>query len=151
MKKVILISIVAIICLLFAGISVYSAENKNGVFIFEYKQELALTDKQEQNLRDILAKFQSYAVDKQKELNGRQAELNKMIAESEDLNKIKAKINDIAKIQAEVTYEGVVSNRAIETELTGTQLTKWRGIQAEFARNLQQAQDAASKTQEIKK
>jgi len=151
MKKLILISIAAIICLSFAGISVYSAENKNAVFIFEYKKELALTDKQEQNLRDILAKFQSYVADKQKELNGLQAELSKMIAESADLDKIKAKINDIAKIQAGVTYEGIASNRAIETELTGTQLTKWRGIQAEFVKNLQQAQAAASETKEIKK
>jgi Spy/CpxP family protein refolding chaperone len=116
-----------------------------------HKKELALTDKQEQNLRDILAKFQSYVADKQKEVNGLQAELNKMITEGADLDKIKAQINDISKIQAEVTYEGVVSTRAIGTELTGTQLTKWRGIQAEFARKLQQAQEAASKTQEIKK
>ena len=151
MKKIILISIVAIIGLSFAGISVYSAENKNSGFIFEYKKELALTDKQEQNLRDILAKFQSYLADKQKELNGLQAELSKMIAESADLDKIKAKINDIAKIQAEVTYEGIASNREIETELTGTQLTKWRSIQTEFAREFQQAQAAASKTKEIKK
>ncbi|MFA5362708.1 MAG: hypothetical protein WC335_05615 [Candidatus Omnitrophota bacterium] len=151
MKKIILISITAIICFSFSCISVYSAENKNGVFIFEYKKELALTDKQEQNLKDILAKFQSYVADKQKELNGLQAELSKMAAASADLDKIKAKINDIAEIQAEVTYEGIVSNRAIETELTGTQLTKWRSIQAEFVRNLQQAQGAASKTKEIKK
>jgi hypothetical protein len=151
MKKLILISIAAIICLSFAGISVYSAENKSGVFIFEYKKELALTDKQEQNLKDILAKFQSYIADKQKQVNGLQAELSKMIAESADLDKIKAKINDIVKIQAEVSYEGIVSTRAIETELTGTQLTKWRGIQAEFARNLQQAQAAASQAKEVKK
>ena len=53
---------------------------------------------------------------------------------------IKGKINDIVKIQAEVIYEGIVCNRGIETELTGTQLTKWRSIQAEFVKNLQQAQ-----------
>jgi len=151
MKKVILISMVATICLSFAGISVYSAENTNSGFIYEYKKELNLTDKQEQNLKDILVKFQSYVADKQKEIGGLQAELSKMIAESVDLNKIKAKINDITNIQAEVNYEGVVSSRAIETELTGTQLSKWRSIQAEFAKNLQQAQKAASETKDIKK
>jgi hypothetical protein len=74
-----------------------------------------------------------------------------MITESADLDKIKTKITSITKIQADATYEDVASNRAIETELTGTQLTKWRGIQAEFARNAQQAQAAVAKPKEIKK
>jgi len=151
MKKPILISIAVIISLLFAGISVYSAENKNTGFIFEYKKELALTDKQEQNLKDILSKFQNYVSDKQKQLNSLQTELSKMIAERAALAKIKAKINDIFNIQAEVNYEGVVSTRAIENELTAAQLDKWRVIQEEFAKNYQQARDAASKAQEIKK
>ncbi|MFA5275885.1 MAG: hypothetical protein WC417_03225 [Candidatus Omnitrophota bacterium] len=150
MKKLILISVAVIICLSFAGISVYSAENKNTGFIFEYKKELVLTDKQEQNLKDILSKFQNYVSDKQKQLNRLQTELSKMIAERAALAKIKAKINDIFKIQAEVNYEGVVSTRAIENELTAAQLDKWRVIQEEFAKNYQQAQNV-SKTQEIKK
>ena len=151
MKKLISISIVAIICLSFAGINVYSAETKTGGPIFDYKKELSLTDKQEKDLKDIIAKFQSYLTDKQKELKGAQAELGKMVSESVDLDKIKAKINDIAKIQAEATYEDIATSRAIETELTGTQLSKWRSIQAEFARNAQQVQDVASKAKEIKK
>ncbi len=139
MKKLAFVSIAIIMGLTFAAISVYSAENKNGGSIFEYKKELSLTDKQEKNLRDILAKLQNYLTDKQKELNGLRAELNKMIAERADLDKIKVKLNNIAKIQADASYEDIASTRAIETELTGTQLSKWRSIQAEFARNLQQA------------
>lgn len=150
MKKLAFISIAIIMGLMFAGISVSFAEKKGGSSIFDYKKELSLTDKQEKNLKDIIAKLQSYLADKQKELNGAQAELNKMISESADLDKIKAKINDVAKIQADATYENIASNRAVETELTGTQLTKWRSIQAEFARNLQQAQAAASKVKEVK-
>ena len=74
-----------------------------------------------------------------------------MIIENVALSKIKAKINDIAKSQSEITYESIASNRAIETELAGTQLSKWRGIQAEFAKNYQQAIDTASQTKEVKK
>ena len=151
MKKLILLLIAVMVCFSFAGINVYPEENKSGVFIFEYKKELALTDKQEQDLKDILAKFQSYVADKQKQLNWLQTELGKMIAATADLDKIKARIDGIAKIQAEVTYEGIAINRAIETELTGTQLTKWRSIQAEFVRKVQQAQNASSETKEIKK
>ena len=131
--------------LTFAGTSVYSAEKKVGGSMFDYKKELSLTDKQEKNLKDIIAKLQSYLTDKQKKLKGAQAELGKMVSESADLDNIKAKIHDIANIQADATYEDIASNRAIETELTGTQLSKWRSIQAEFARNAQQAQKAASK------
>ena len=151
MKKIAFISIAIIMGLMFIGISVSFAENKSGSSIFDYKKELALTDKQEKNLKNIVTKLQAYIADKQKELNAAQAELNKMISDSADLDKMKAKINDVAKIQADATYEDIASNRAVETELTGTQLTKWRSIQAEFTRNLQQAQAAASKAKEIKK
>jgi Skp family chaperone for outer membrane proteins len=151
MKKLVFVSIAIIMGFTFADISVSFAEEKAGKSIFEYKKELSITDKQEKNLRDILAKLQSYLTDKQKELNGLRAELSKMIAESADLDKIKDKLNNIAKIQADASYEDIASTRAIETELTGTQLTKWRNMQAEFARNLQQAQESASKTKEIKK
>lgn len=129
------------------GTGVSFAEMKAGESIFEYKKELSLTDAQEKNLRDIIAKLQSYLADKQKEINVVRDELNELIARSADLNLIKAKVNAMAKIQAEAIYEDIASNRAIETELTGTQLSKWRSMQAEFARNLQQSQDAASKTE----
>lgn len=151
MKKLISISIVAIICFSFAGINVYSAEKKVGGSIFDYKKELSLTDKQEKDLKDTIAKLQSYLTDKQKELKSAQAELGKMVSESADLDSIKAKIHDITNIQADATYEDIAANRAVETELTGTQLSKWHGIQAEFARNAQQAQQAVSKTKETQK
>ena len=145
MKKITFISVAIIIGLMFTGISVSFAENKAGSSIFDYKKDLSLTDKQEKNLKDILAKLQTLLMVKQKELDRLRSELSKMIAESADLNEIKLKINDIAKIQADATYEDIASNRAIETELTGTQLSKWRSIQAEFARNAQQAQAVTSK------
>lgn len=151
MKKIALISIAAMICFLFARVNAYSAEDKNGIFIFEYKKELGLSDKQEKNLRGIVREFQEYIADKQKKLGSLRAELSKMTAESAALDKIKTKINDIAKVQAQITYKGIASSRAIEAGLTGIQLTKWHSIQTEFARNLQQARDAASKDKEIKK
>jgi len=135
----------------FTGTVVFSAENKPSGSIFDYKKELSLTDKQEKNIKDIVAKFQAYLTDKQEELNGLRTELNKMITQSADLDKIKVKINNITKIQADATYEDIASNRAIETELTGTQLTKWHSIQAEYVKNYQQAQAAASKNKEIQK
>jgi len=151
MKKIAFISIAMIMGLTFACISISFAENKAGESIFEYKKELSLTDKQEKNLRDIVSKLQSYLSYKQGVLNGLSAELSKMIKESADLDKIREKLDNIAKVQADANYEGIASVRAIETELTGTQLTKWRSMQAEFARNSQQAQPVVPKQERITK
>ena len=121
------------------------AQQKAGQSIFEYKKELALTDDQEKNLHDIITKLQSYLADRTKEIDGLRAELNKMIVDKADLYKIKAKLRAIAQIQADASYEDISSSRAIETELTATQLSKWHNIQEEFRKNMQQAQEAAAK------
>jgi hypothetical protein len=151
MKKVIFVLIAIIMGFAFVNISVSFAEEKVvGKSIFEYKKELALTDKQEKNLHEILNKLQSNLGNKQKEFDNLKTELNKLIREGGDLDKIKAKLNSMAKIQAEASYEDIASTRAIETELTGVQLGRWQMIQAEYANNLKQAQESASKTKEIK-
>lgn len=149
MKKLVLVMIAIMISLSFAGSEISFAEEKADESIFKYKKELSITDAQEKNLRAILTKLQSYLTDRQTELNGLRSELSKMIVESADLDKIKAKLNDIAKIQSAATYEDIASTRAIETELTGTQLSKWRNMQAEFLRNLQRSQAAAAGAAEV--
>lgn len=123
------------------GIAVSFAQKKAGTSIFEYKKELSLTDDQEKNLRDIMAKLQGYLTDRSKEIDGLRAELNKMIADKADLYKIKVKLRAIAQIQADASCEDIASSRSIEKELTATQMSMWRGIQEDFRKNLQQAQD----------
>jgi len=108
-----------------------AAGAKTGKYIFDYKQELSLTDKQEKNMRDILAKLQSYLADKKKQLDGLKAELDMLVEKKGDLDTIKAKLQDIAKVQTDASYEDIVSARAIENELTAKQLSKWRSIQKE--------------------
>lgn len=135
---------VTMICFLYAGMSVYSEEKRNSIYIYEYKKELGLTDTQEKSLKNLISEFQTYAVNKQKTLSELRTALNRMIQERADLDKIRANINAISRIQAEIFYQEVVNNREIETELTGTQLGRWRSIQAEFARSLQQKKNAES-------
>ena len=127
--------------------SVSFAQKKAGESIFEYKKELSLTDDQEKNLHDIIAKLQGYLTDRTKELDGLRTEFNKMIADKADLYKIKAKLRVIAQIQADASYEDIASSRAIEKELTATQLSMWHNIQEDFRKNLQQAQDNAAAKQ----
>lgn len=143
MKRLSLTAIAIVMGLMFACSSVSSAEMKAGQSIFEYKKELGLTDKQEKNLRDILSKLQNYLAAKTKELNDLRAELNKMIADRADLTRIKVRLQTIARLQADATYEDIASIRAIEKELTPAQLAKWRGMQEEFKKSLQQKQAGA--------
>ena len=120
------------------------AQEKADESIFKYKKDLSITDTQEKNLRGILSKIQSYMTEKAKELDGLRAELNKMIADKADLAVIKIKLQTIARMQADATYEDIASVRAIEKELTATQMSMWRGIQEDFRKKMQQTQTVAS-------
>lgn len=151
MKKIVTILTLIIMGFMFACSSVSFAEMKAGESIFAYKKELALTDKQEKNLRDILSKLQDYLTKKTEELNTLRADLNKMITEKADLSRIKVKLQSIASIQAAATYEDIASIRAIEKELTAEQMAKWRGMQEEFRKEQQDAQAAAPVQQGVSK
>ena len=148
-KKLILV-LITIMGFLFLYIAVSFAQNKAGESIFEYKKELLLTDDQEKDLHEIITKLQSYLTDRTKELEGLRVELNKMITDKADLYRIKAKLRAMGQIQADSSYEDIASSRAIEKELTATQLSQWHNIQEEFRKNLQQAQEAASKAKQVK-
>ncbi len=146
-KKLIAISLVVVIFpFLCAAVSL--AEDKAEDSIFKYKKELSITDAQEENLRNILSRLQNYIAVKTKELDGLRAELNKMIADKADLDTIRAKLRTIANIQADATCEDIASVRAIEKELTVTQMSNWRSIQENFRKNLQDAQAVAAKAKE---
>ena len=135
--------IIAMVSVISCGASCL-AEERSVDTIFKYKKELAITDAQEKNLRNILSKLQNYLTAKTEELNRHRAELNKMITDRSKLNKIKAKLRTIARIQADATYKDIASVRAIEKELTPSQMSKWRGMQEEFKKKAQQAQALTS-------
>ena len=136
------IAIILIAALSLTG-ALSSAEEKGDESIFKYKRELAITDQQEANLRNIIAKIQDILKDKTEELNKHRAQLNKMLETKADLSKIKEKLRTIARIQADATYEDIASIRAIETELTAAQMTRWRGMQEKFRKKMQKTQTAA--------
>ena len=137
------IAIILITALLLTGAALSSAEEKGDESIFKYKKQLAITDKQEANLRTIIAKIQDTLKKKTQELNQHRAGLNKMLESKADLTKIKEKLRTIARIQAEATYEDIASIRAIETELTTAQMTQWRGMQEKYRKSQEKIQAAA--------
>jgi len=142
-KPIKAIAIILITALLLTGAALSSAEEKGDESIFKYKKELAITDKQETNLRSIISKIQDTLKDKSEELNKHRAELNKMLETKADLAKIKEKLRTIARIQADATYEDIASIRAIESELTAAQMTQWRGMQEKYRKSQEKSQTAA--------
>lgn len=145
-KKLILV-LITIMGLSLLCSTVSFAQNKASDSIFEHKKELLLTDDQEKDLHEIITKLQGYLTDRTKELEGLRADLNKMIADKADLYKIKAKLRAMGQIQADSSYEDIASSRAIEKELTATQLSQWHSLQEEFRKSMQQAQDNAAAKQ----
>jgi len=141
--KYLLYSLIVILGISVSYVALSSAEEKAAESIFKYKKELSITDTQEKNLRDILTKLQNYLAERATELDRYRAELNKMIVDKADLNMIKAKLRTVARIQADATFEDIASVRAIENELTPAQMSKWRGMQEEFRKKLQQTQASA--------
>ena len=134
-KSIKAIAIILITAILLTGAALSSAEEKGDESIFKYKKQLAITDKQETNLRSIISKIQDTLKEKTEELNKHRAQLNKMLETKADLAKIKEKLRTIARIQADATYEDIASIRAIETELTATQMIQWRGMQEKYRKS----------------
>ncbi len=117
-----------------------STKEKGDESIFKYKKELAITNKQEANLRSIISKIQNTLKEKTEELNQHRAGLNKLLETKADLAKIKEKLRTIARIQADATYEDIASIRAIESELTAAQMTQWRGMQEKYRKSQEKTQ-----------
>jgi hypothetical protein len=133
-------AIILITALSLTGAALSSAEEKGDESIFKYKKELAITDQQEANLRSSISKIQNTLKVKTDELNKHRAELNKMLEAKADLTKIKEKLRTIARIQADATYENIASIRAIENELTASQMTQWRGMQEKYRKSQEKTQ-----------
>jgi hypothetical protein len=133
-------AIILITALSLTGAALSSAEEKGDEPIFKYKKELAITDQQEANLRSSISKIQNTLKVKTDELNKHRAELNKMLEAKADLTKIKEKLRTIARIQADATYENIASIRAIENELTASQMTQWRGMQEKYRKSQEKTQ-----------
>jgi uncharacterized protein (DUF342 family) len=145
MRTITFVAMALIGSLIFTGGNISSAQQKKARnSIFDFKQELSLTDRQEKNLRNIIAKLKRSSTKKQKEINALRTELNEMIVEKTKLGKIKIKLREIGKLKADATYEDIASTRAIEKELTVAQMSKWRGMQAEFSKRVKQARATAA-------
>lgn len=101
-----------------------------GRTIFDYKDELKMTDKQETEIRTILANLNK----DQRLSNARlviiDSELEDLINKEGDLELIRRKLRDAYDIQISIRIADIEASRKINRVLSPDQLKKWRGIQA---------------------
>lgn len=106
--------------------------------IFDYKDELKLTDKQITDLKKIISDLQNYITEKRKQLDTVGQELVTMIKDKVALKLIKQKLEQISKVQVDISYTDIESSRKIETILKADQLEKWKKIQEDYRVKLQE-------------
>jgi len=99
--------------------------------IFDYQNELGLSNKQIQNLKDKIADFQKYFTEQQKTLVGLQKELKQLFSDNASIRLIRSKLEQISRIQVDVSCRDIETSRNIERELTPAQLKKWKALQLE--------------------
>ena len=104
-------------------------QNKEKRTIFNFRNELGLTDKQVEAMKALVNKLQEGIKEKTKNLEVLRKELVTMIQNRDKLAAIKSKIQNLANIQADISYFDIEISRKIEDVLTAQQLKKWKDIQ----------------------
>lgn len=100
--------------------------------IYEYKAELGLTDKQEDDLRKILGDFQDYFTTKKKALTALQEGVGELIKNKEPIAKIRKQLQEMANLQVDASCFDIETSRKLEDILTPKQMAAWKAIQADF-------------------
>ena len=98
--------------------------------IFDYKQELNLTDQQEQAIKTVLADLDKDIRVTRAKLTLIDVEVGDLIKNEGDLEKIKKDLKDGADLQVALRLADIVATRKINKVLSSEQLKKWRAIQA---------------------
>jgi len=101
-----------------------------GKTIFDFKADLKLTDKQEKDIREVLADLNKEIQVGRAKLTILSFELEDLIKKEADLEQIKKNLKDQADVQASMRYADVVATRGVNKVLSPDQLTRWKNIQA---------------------
>ncbi len=97
--------------------------------IFDYKDELKLTDKQEGEIRQILADLNREVQIAGAKLTILKYELEDLINQDDKLDQLKKNLQEEATLRANVRFADLVATRKINKVLSPDQLAKWRKVQ----------------------
>lgn len=112
-----------------AAAAVAGDEKKEVKTIFNFKDELGLTDKQVESIKTLLSDLQKTMNEKATALNKLREDLVKQIKDRVSLKEIKSKLQQIANLQVDASYIDIEISRKVENILSGDQLAKWKTIQ----------------------
>ncbi len=99
--------------------------------IFDYKQELKLTNKQTSKIKETLIKLNKRVTLLKAELIVAGSNLQALLKKNGDIGLIDKKLRDISDYRRGIIITDLISSRNIKGVLTEKQLKEWRGIQAE--------------------
>ncbi len=99
--------------------------------IFDYKQELKLTNKQTSKIKETLIKLNKRVTLLKAELIVAGSNLQALLKKNGDIGLIDKKLRDISDYRRGIIITDLISSRNIKGVLTEKQLKEWKGIQAE--------------------
>ncbi len=97
--------------------------------IFDYKAELKLTDRQEQQIRQLLTELAGELDVRRARLTIATYDLTELIKKEAPLEQIKKQLEEEAALRAALSYEDIAASRRINAVLSAEQLKHWRSIQ----------------------
>lgn len=97
--------------------------------IFDYKQEIGLSDQQVADIRQAVEALVKQARLQQARLVIAADELETLNSAEADLKDIRAKLMEIATLQVDMRYNDIATSRKINGLMTPAQLAKWKKIQ----------------------
>lgn len=97
--------------------------------IFDYKAELKLTDRQEQQIRQLLTELSGELDLQRARITIATHELAESIKKEAPLEQIKKQLEHEAALRAALGYEDISASRRINAVLSPEQLKHWRDIQ----------------------
>lgn len=106
------------------------AEPARGRTIFDYKRDLNLTDKQEQEIRTILQNLNKDVRLSNARLVIIDSEFEDLMNKESDVDLIRKKLREAADIRIAMRIADIEASRKINRVLSPEQLKRWRAIQA---------------------
>ena len=113
------------------GVS-YAKSNQSlkGKTIFDYKQELKLTNKQISKIKSALIGLNKKVTLLKAKLVIANSDLNKLIKSKGDISSIDKKLREIFDYRRGIIIDDLIASRTIKGTLSKKQLQKWKEIQA---------------------
>lgn len=115
--------------------------------IFDFQQEIGLSDRQIEDIKKIIEDLQKSFENKAKDLQEMREALTVMLKEKKDLKVIRKQFEKIAAIQVDSSIKDIDASRKIEAVMSKEQFGIWKDIQVKITQESIERMRAA---QEIK-